>query len=69
MIGFATRVRTGNTIDDVAERFPGAEVVEYHFDGTSRHGDFDWRSVRFVFDAGEQGRPTLLAVVQDTWTI
>lgn len=69
VIGFDTRVGTGNTIDNIGERFPGASVVEYHFDGTSLYGDFDWSSVRFVFDTSVEGRPTLLAIVQDTWTI
>lgn len=69
VIGFDTRVGTGNTIDNIAERFPGSSVVEYHFEGTSLHGHFDWSSVRFVFDTSVSGRPVLLAIVQDTWTI
>ena len=66
---FDTRVGTSNTLDNLDEVFPGAAVVEYHFDGTSLHGDFDWSSVRFVFDTSTDGRPALLAIVQDGWTI
>lgn len=72
VIGFDVRVGAGNSIDNIADRFPGAAVVEYHFEGTSLYGDFDWSSVRFVFDtdvAAPTGRPALLAIVQDTWTI
>jgi hypothetical protein len=72
VIGFDVRVGTGNSIDNIADRFPDAHVVEYHFDGTSLYGDFDWSSVRFVFDTentSPTGRPALLAIVQDTWTI
>ncbi len=72
VIGFDLRVGSGNSIDNIADRFPGASVVEYHFDGTSLYGDFDWSSVRFVFDTEDlapTGRPALLAIVQDTWTI
>ncbi len=72
VIGHDTRLGLGNSIDNIAERFPGSHVVEYHFEGTSLYGDFDWSSVRFVFDASRlapTGRPALLAIVQDTWTI
>ncbi len=72
VIGFDMRVGSGNSIDNIAQRFPEASVVEYHFDGTSLYGDFDWSSVRFVFDTenpAPTGRPALLAIVQDTWTI
>lgn len=72
VIGFDVRVGTSTSIDNIAERFPSADVVEYHFDGTSLYGDFDWSSVRFVFDTenpAPTGRPALLAIVQDTWTI
>ncbi len=66
------RLGLGNSIDNIEERFPGSHVVEYHFEGTSIYGDFDWSSVRLVFDAtrtAPTGRPALLAIVQDTWTI
>jgi hypothetical protein len=68
-VGFDTRVGTGNTIDNLAERFPGASVVEYHFAGTSLYEDFDWSSLRFVFDTAGEGAPVLLAIVEDGWTI
>ncbi|MEZ5375102.1 MAG: hypothetical protein R2733_01225 [Acidimicrobiales bacterium] len=71
-IGYDVRLGFGNSIDNIDHWFPGSSVVEYHFDGTSLYGDFDWSSVRFVFDAEAEtpsGRPVLLAIVQDTWTI
>ncbi len=71
-IGFDVRLGVGNSIDTIAEVFPGSAVVEYHFEGTSVYGDFDWSSVRFVFDTTKTaptGRPALLAIVEDTWTI
>ncbi|MFN8052313.1 MAG: hypothetical protein U0Q22_12785 [Acidimicrobiales bacterium] len=67
-IGFDVRVHTGNSIDNIAARFPGDRVVEYHFAGTSRYRDFDWTSVRLVFDATGSS-PKLVAIVEDTWTI
>ncbi len=71
-IGHNVRVGFGNTIDNIADVFPAADVVEYHFEGTSLYGDFDWSSVRFVFDTttpAPNGRPSLVAIVQDTWTV
>ncbi len=71
-IGHNIRVGFGNTINNIADAFPAADVVEYHFDGTSLYGDFDWSSVRFVFDTttpAPNGRPSLVAIVQDTWTV
>ena len=66
-IGYDVRVKTGNTIDNLAERFPGAHVVEYHFPGTKAAANMDWSSVRLVFDT--TNGPRLVAVVQDSWTI
>ena len=57
-------VRTGNTISNLDEVFPGAHFVEFHFPG----GDTDWASLRLVFeDAG--GQWMLVGVVGDRWTI
>ena len=70
VIGFDVRVRSSINIDNIAERFPEAHVVEYTFEGTSLWGEFDWHSVRFVFDTetlAPTGRPALLAIVQDTY--
>lgn len=67
-VGFDVRLRSSNTVDNLAEWFPEGRVVEYHFAGTSRHGDFDWTSVRFVFDTSG-APPLLVGIVQDTWTI
>lgn len=70
VIGFDVRVRSSISIDNIAERFPEAHVVEYTFEGTSLWGEFDWHSVRFVFDTetlAPTGRPALLAIVQDTY--
>ena len=68
MIGYDVVVHTSNSANNIATRFAGAHVVEYHFAGTSRHRDFDWTSVRLVFDTSGS-MPLLIAIVEDTWTI
>ncbi len=68
-IGHDVRVQTGNSIDNLAEVFPGLPVVEYHFGGTCcLYGGMDWQSVRLVFENGAGG-PRLVGVVQDMWTM
>jgi hypothetical protein len=67
-VGYDVRVKTGNSIDNIAERFPADAVVEYHFAGTSRYRDYDWTSVRLVFDV-DGATPVLVGIVQDTWTV
>jgi Bacterial SH3 domain len=68
VIGHDVKVGSGNSLDNLTSAFPGDRVVEYHFSGTSRYGDYDWTSVRLVFDTSGPD-PLLVAVVQDTWTI
>jgi hypothetical protein len=59
----------GNTVDNAAEVWPGARIVEYHVPGTDpRYGGMDWRSLRLVFEE-EDGRWWLVGIVHDEWTI
>lgn len=59
----------GNTIDNAAEVWPDARIVEYHVPGTDpRYGGMDWSSLRLVFEQFE-GRWRLVGVVHDQWTI
>jgi hypothetical protein len=61
-----------NSVNNISDRFPESRVVEYNYAGSSIYGDFDWESLRFVFDTealAPTGRPALLAIVRDTWTI
>ncbi|MDO5697145.1 MAG: hypothetical protein Q4G51_04130 [Dermatophilus congolensis] len=68
-IGFDRAVQNGNSIDNVADKFPGTRIVEYNYPGSESNSGFDWASVRFVFDTTGGGDPRLLAIVQDNWTI
>jgi len=68
VVGFDVTIGLGNTIDNIAEVYPGASMVEYHFEGFDpQYAGFDWRSLRLVFqDSG--GSWYLVGIVHDEWT-
>lgn len=68
-VGLNEIVGRGNTIVNVAEVYPQAQVVEYHLPGTDpRFGGMDWRSLRLVLEkVGDAWY--LVGVVHDEWTI
>lgn len=62
------RIGTSTSVDNLAEAFPGATVVEFHHPGTDPelHG-MDWGSLRLVMERDGE-RWWLIAVVGDRWT-
>ena len=69
VVGFDQTVGQGNTINNIAEVYPEAIVVEYHFEGFDpQYAGMDWRSLRLVL---EQNGDTwyLVGIVHDEWTI
>ncbi len=70
VIGIDTEIGWSNTVNNVAEVFPGATVIEYHFAGTEDYANLDWASIRLVFETTEGvAQPVLVAIVQAGWTI
>ncbi len=70
VIGIDTEIGWSNTINNLAEVFPGATVIEYHFAGTEDYANLDWSSIRLVFETTEGvAQPVLVAIVQSGWTI
>ena len=58
----------GSTLDNAAEVWPEARIMEYHVPGTDpRYGGMDWRSLRLVFEEGDR-RWWLVGIVHDEWT-
>ncbi|MFU8827714.1 MAG: hypothetical protein ACNA70_09545 [Brevefilum sp.] len=56
-------------INNIAEFYPGASFVEYHFSGFNPdYGGMDWVSLRLVF-IQEDGVWFLVGMVNDQWTI
>lgn len=68
-VGFNQVIGRGNTINNVTEVYPQAQVVEYHLPGTDpQFGGLDWRSLRLVLEqVGEMWY--LAGIVHDEWTI
>lgn len=68
-IGFAEIIGQGNSINNIAEVWPAAVTVEYHFSGFDpQYAGMDWRSLRLVFEQAD-GVWYLVGIVHDQWTI
>jgi hypothetical protein len=68
-VGYNVRVGAGNTIHNLAEVYPQAQVVEFYLPGTDpRYAGMDWRSLRLVLEQVD-GTWYLVGVVHDEWTI
>jgi hypothetical protein len=68
-VGYKTVIGRGNTINNIAEFYPNAIFIEYHFEGTDPQGSgMKWRSMRLVLEE-QQGIWYLVGIVHDEWTI
>lgn len=69
IVGFDETVGRGNTLNNIAEYYPGALTVEYHFSGFDpQYGGMDWKSLRLVLS--KVGTTwVLVGIVHDEWTI
>jgi hypothetical protein len=68
-VGFDVTLGQGNTINNIAEVYPEASTVEYHFGGFDpAYAGMDWRSLRLVF-VQEGSAWYLVGIVHDEWTI
>jgi hypothetical protein len=69
VIGFGETIGLGNSINNIADVFPGSTTVEYHFEGFDpQYAGMDWRSLRLVWEQAD-GTWYLVAIVHDEWTI
>lgn len=59
----------GNTINNVWERFPEAQIIEYYHEGSEEYAGIDWSSALFVYEEDAEGNLQLIAIVRDMWTI
>jgi hypothetical protein len=68
-VGFNETIGGGNTINNIAEVYPGAAIVEYHFSGFDPNVQgLDWESLRLVLEQ-QAGTWYLVGIVHDQWTI
>lgn len=59
----------GNTLNNLAEVYPNARVIEYYHDGTEEYTGIDWASLLLVYNEDETGELHLIAIIRDMWTI
>jgi hypothetical protein len=60
---------TGNSLINIHQVYPGADFTESYFSGfEEKYGGMDWRSLRLIFRQVD-GKPRLVGVVHDQWTI
>lgn len=61
-------VASGNSVNNMAEVFPGCDYVEFYCKGSEQYSGMDWGALRLVFrTVGD--KVYLVAVVHDQWTI
>jgi hypothetical protein len=62
------RLGVSTTIDNSAEFYPGAMMVEYYFPGFDpQYAGMDWRSLRLVF-MEDNNTWYLVGIIHDQWT-
>lgn len=61
-------VGSGNSINNIAEKFPQDEFVEYHFLGSEEYSNMDWKSLILLFEK-ENGKYFLRGLIHNEWTI
>lgn len=59
---------TGNSLNNLLEAYPNHDFVEFYYAGNDKYNGMDWRCLRLVFET-YQGRPYLVAIITDEWTI
>lgn len=68
-VALDTILGRGSTLNNLAQVYPGARFVEYHFSGFNpRYQGLDWKSLRLIFEQAG-GVWYLVGIVHDQWTI
>ena len=68
VVGFDQTIGRGSTINNIADVYPDAVSVEYHFEGFDPQvAGFDWKSLRLVLEK-TGGSWYLVGIVHDEWT-
>ncbi len=58
----------GNSLNNLVQRYPKADFVEFYNGGSEKYSGMDWQALRLVFEE-YQGKRYLVAIVNDQWTI
>jgi hypothetical protein len=69
VIGFGETIGYSNTLNNIAEVWPGGVTIEYHFSGFDpKYAGMDWRSLRLVFERSD-GVWFLVGIAHGQWTV
>ncbi len=69
LVTWNPNIQRGNSINNAQEKYPDAEIVEYHFSGFDpQYEGMDWASLRLAFEE-YQGEWFLVGIIHDQWTI
>lgn len=67
IVGFDETVGMSSMINNIAQFYPGAVTIEYHFEGFDpQYEGYDWLSLRLVLEEYE-GSWVLVGMVHDEW--
>jgi hypothetical protein len=65
----AAPIGTGNTLNNIADVYPGAIIVEHNFPGfEEQYGGMDWQSMWLMYEPHE-GSWYLVGIARGFWTI
>lgn len=68
-VGENSVLGSGNSMNNLAQAYPDAQFVEYHFDGFDPQFEgLDWKSLRVVLTPTDEGGWALVGLVHDQWT-
>lgn len=59
----------GNTKNNLREKYPEAEIIEYYDSGSEEYSGIDWSSIYLVYKTTDTEHLQLIAIVRDMWTI
>lgn len=68
MIAVDKRQQEGNSLDNSAQAYPNAHVVEYHLPSADPNTSLDWGSLRVVLEE-KAGAWYVVGLIHDEWTI
>lgn len=58
----------GNSLNNLTNIYKNHDFVEFYYPGSDKYSGMDWQAMRLVF-ADYKGKPYLVAMVNDKWTI
>ncbi len=58
----------GNSLNNLTEVYTDNNFVEFYYSGSEEYSSMDWEALRLVFE-NYKGKPYLIAIVNDQWTI